>query len=89
MDTGVPKNDAGLFIENLEDPVGATSTSIAVAVGQAINAATSAKLIEMGHKPMIMVSPNTTEKERANKINDRNYRELWERLRNRSHDQIQ
>ena len=49
----------------------------------------SAKLIEMGHKPMIMVSPNTTEKERANKINDRNYRELWERLRNRSHDQIQ
>ena len=89
VDTGVPKNDAGLFIEGLEDPVGATSTSIAVAVGQAINAATSAKLIEMGHKPMIMVSPNTTEKERANKINDRNYRELWERLRNRSHDQIQ
>jgi len=38
---------------------------------------------------MIMVSPNTTEKERANKINDRNYRELWERLRNRSHDQTQ
>ena len=55
VDTGVPKNDAGLFIEGLEDPVGATSISIAVAAGQAINAATSAKLIEMGHKPMIIL----------------------------------
>ena len=69
-----------MYIEGLEDPVGATSTSVAIAVGQAINAATVEKLVERGVEPFVMVSPNTTDKARANVQNDRNYAELWRRL---------
>lgn len=80
IDTGAPLGDAGISIDGLEGSVGATSTSVAIAVGQAINAATVEKLVARGAQPMIMVSPNTTEKARANVQNDRNYAELWRRL---------
>jgi uncharacterized phosphosugar-binding protein len=80
IDTGVPKGDASLAVEGVEGRVGATSTSIAIAIGQAINAATVKKLTERGIKPFIMVSPNTTDKAAADAQNDRNYAELWRRL---------
>lgn len=83
IDTGAPLGDAGISIDGLEGSVGATSTSVAIAVGQAINAATVEKLVERGAQPMIMVSPNTTEKARANQLNDLNYEELWRRLSSR------
>lgn len=83
IDTGAPLGDAGLSIDGLEGSVGATSTSVAIAVGQAINAATVEKLVARGAQPMIMVSPNTTEKARANQLNDLNYEELWRRLSSR------
>lgn len=83
IDTGAPLGDAGISINGLEGSVGATSTSVAIAVGQAINAATVEKLVARGAQPMIMVSPNTTEKARANRLNDLNYEELWRRLSSR------
>ena len=83
IDTGAPLGDAGISIDGLEGSVGATSTSVAIAVGQAINAATVEKLVARGAQPMIMVSPNTTEKARANQLNDLNYEELWRRLSSR------
>jgi len=83
IDTGVPKGDAGLEIEGLKGRVGATSTSIAIAIGQAINAATARKMMDRGYEPFIMVSPNTTEKAAADVQNDRNYAELWRRLKMR------
>lgn len=83
IDTGAPLGDAGISIDGLEGSVGATSTSVAIAVGQAINAATVEKLVASGAHPMIMVSPNTTEKARANQLNDLNYEELWRRLSSR------
>ena len=83
IDTGAPLGDAGISIDGLEGSVGATSTSVAIAVGQAINAATVEKLVARGAQPMIMVSPNTTEKARANRLNDLNYEELWRRLSSR------
>lgn len=83
IDTGVPKGDAGLSVDGVNGRVGATSTSIAIAIGQAINAATVQKLSERGLSPHIMVSPNTTEKAAADAQNDRNYAELWRRLSNR------
>ena len=83
IDTGAPLGDAGISIDGLEGSVGATSTCVAIAVGQAINAATVEKLVARGAQPMIMVSPNTTEKARANQLNDLNYEELWRRLSSR------
>ncbi|MYA31150.1 MAG: SIS domain-containing protein [Gammaproteobacteria bacterium] len=83
IDTGAPLGDAGISIDGLEGSVGATSSSVAIAVGQAINAATVEKLVARGAQPMIMVSPNTTEKARANRLNDLNYEELWRRLSSR------
>ena len=83
IDTGVPKGDAGVAIPGLEHRVGATSTSVAIAVGQAINAVTVEKLVQRGFEPHIMVSPNTTEKQAANIQNDKNYAELWRRLSSR------
>ena len=76
IDTGVPKGDASIAIEGVDGKVGATSTSIAIAVGQAINAVTAQKLSARGIDPHVMVSPNTTEKEAATQKNDRNYAEL-------------
>lgn len=81
IDTGVPLGDASLEIEGVQGRVGATSTSIAIAVGQAINAATAERVAAAGRDPLVMVSPNTTEKAAANAQNDRNYAELWRRLR--------
>lgn len=83
VDTGVPKGDAGVKIEGLKYRVGATSTSIAIAVGQAINAVTAEIMVARGVEPYVMVSPNTAEKAEANVQNDKNYAELWRRLKAR------
>ena len=83
IDTGVPKGDAGISFEGLKYRVGATSTSIAIAIGQAINAATAEIMVRRGHEPFVMVSPNTVEKAEADIQNDRNYAELWRRLKMR------
>jgi uncharacterized phosphosugar-binding protein len=80
VDTGVPKGDAALAVDGVDGRTGATSTSLAIAIGQAINAATVEKLAARGKAPMIMVNPNTTEKAAADRQNDRNYAELWRRL---------
>lgn len=83
IDTGVPVEDASQFIDGLEYPVGPTSTSIAVAVSHAINASTTKELVSRGYEPMIMVNTNSNRTAEAHKQNDRNYEELWRRLRNR------
>ena len=80
VDTGVPMADAALRIDGLEHPVGANSTSITIAIAHAIVAATAEKLVARGHKPMVMVNPNTSGKEEANRLNDRNYEALWQLL---------
>ncbi len=80
IDTGVPRGDAALEVEGVAGRTGATSTSLAIAIGQAINAATVEKLAARGAKPMLMVNPNTTEKAAADRQNDLNYAELWRRL---------
>lgn len=83
IDTGIPLEDASQYIDGLEFPVGPTSTSIAVAVGHAINSSTSAALVARGETPMIMVNTNSNRTKLAHQQNDRNYAELWRRLRSR------
>ncbi len=83
IDTMAPKADAGIVIDGLKDPVGASSTSVAIAIAQTINASTVEKLVQRGYQPMIMVSPNTTSKAQADVQNDLNYAELWRRLSSR------
>jgi uncharacterized phosphosugar-binding protein len=83
IDTGAPLADASIRIEGLEAPVGANSTSITIAIAHAIVAATAEKLVERDVQPFVMVNPNTAGKQAANEQNDRNYDELWRRLRAR------
>jgi uncharacterized phosphosugar-binding protein len=83
IDTGAPLADASLAIDGLDHPVGATSTSVTIAIAHAIVAATAEQLIARGKKPFVMVNPNTAGKEAANAQNDRNYDELWRRLKAR------
>lgn len=83
IDTGIPLADASLFIDGLEQPVGASSTSVTIAIAHAIVATTAEKLVGQGIKPHVMVSPNTTGKEAANRQNDENYEQLWRRLKAR------
>ena len=83
VDTGVPRADANLKIEGLESPVGASSTSITIAIAHAIVSATAEKLVQQGVHPHVMVSPNTTDKAKADIQNDENYEQLWARLRAR------
>jgi hypothetical protein len=52
-------------------------------VAHAIVSATAEELVKQGVKPHVMVSPNTTGKEAANRQNDGNYEELWRRLKAR------
>jgi uncharacterized phosphosugar-binding protein len=83
IDTGVPLADASLRIEGLEHPVGANSTSVTIAIAHAIVSATAEALVARGVKPFVMVNPNTGGKEAANLQNDKNYDELWRRLKSR------
>jgi uncharacterized phosphosugar-binding protein len=83
VDTGAPLADASIRIEGLEAPVGASSTSVTIAIAQAIVATTAEKLVQRGVQPMVMVNPNTADKASANEANDRNYDELWRRLKTR------
>ena len=83
IDTRASLADASIRIEGLDAPVGANSTSVAVAIAHAIVAATAEKLVRRGVEPFVMVNPNTAGKEAANVANDRNYDELWRRLRAR------
>jgi len=83
VDTGIPLADASLTIDGLDAPVGASSTSVTIAIAHAIVAATAEKLVAQGVKPHVMVSPNTTGKEAANRQNDANYEALWRRLKAR------
>lgn len=83
IDTGIPLADAALKIEGLDSPVGASSTSVTIAIAHAIVSCTAEKLVERGIRPHVMVSPNTTSKEAANRQNDENYEELWRRLKAR------
>ena len=83
IDTGIPLADASLFIDGLASPVGASSTSVTIAVAHAIVSATAEKLVKQGISPHVMVSPTTTGKEAANRQNDENYEKLWRRLKAR------
>jgi uncharacterized phosphosugar-binding protein len=83
IDTRASLSDASIRIEGLESPVGANSTSVAIAIAQTIVAATAEKLVRRGIEPFVMVNPNTADKEAANAANDRNYEELWRRLKAR------
>ena len=83
IDTGASLADASIQIDGLEAPVGANSTSITIAIAHAIVSATAEKLVARGVKPFVMVNPNTAGKDAANAANDRNYDELWRRLKAR------
>ncbi|MBE7620962.1 SIS domain-containing protein [Gluconacetobacter entanii] len=83
IDTGVPKADASLKIAGLEAPVGASSTSITIAIAHAIVSATAQELVAQGITPRVMINPNTEHKEAANRHNDENYADMWRRLRAR------
>lgn len=83
IDTGVPLGDAAIEIEGMAGKTGATSTSIAIAIGHAINAATAERIAASGKEAFVMQSPNTTDKVAATAQNDRNYAELARRLKMR------
>jgi uncharacterized phosphosugar-binding protein len=83
VDTGIPLADAAIRIDGLDSPVGASSTSITIAIAHAIVSSTAEILVQQGIKPHVMVSPNTTGKEVATRQNDENYEELWKRLKAR------
>ena len=54
-----------------------------MAISHAINASTTAELVRRGVTPFIMVNTNSNRTADAHKQNDRNYEELWRRLRDR------
>jgi uncharacterized phosphosugar-binding protein len=90
IDTGTPLRDAGIQVDGLAHPVdgraypvGPTSTVVAGAVAHAIVAGTVQELVARGRQPFVMVNPNTAGREEANRVNDRNYEELWRLLSSR------
>ena len=83
IDSGVPSQDAAVDIEGFAYKVGPISTSVVVAISNAINSRTTEILVERGYTPMVMVNPNTASALEANKHNDLNYQDLWRRLKSR------
>jgi uncharacterized phosphosugar-binding protein len=83
IDSGVPSQDAAVEIEDFAYKVGPISTSVVVAISNAINSRTTEILVERGYTPMVMVNPNTASALEANKHNDLNYQDLWRRLKGR------
>jgi uncharacterized phosphosugar-binding protein len=81
VDTRASLADASIRIDGLDAPVGANSTSVAIAIAHAIVSVTAEKLVLQGVQPLVMVNPNTAGRDAANAVNDRNYDELWRRLK--------
>jgi uncharacterized phosphosugar-binding protein len=77
IDTGVPINDASLYIDDFPYPVGPTSTVVASAVAHAIVVGTIEKLLERGETPYVMVNPNTADVALADEQNAKNLEETW------------
>lgn len=80
VDTRVPLRDAAIDIDGVADPVGPTSTVVAVAAAHAIVAATVEELAARGQPPRIMVTPNVMDAAAAHRHNDENYEQLWRLL---------
>lgn len=80
VDTRVPLRDAAIDIDGVADPVGPTSTVVAVAAAHAIVAATVEELAARGRPPRIMVTPNVMNAAEAHRHNDENYEQLWRLL---------
>ena len=84
IDTRASLSDASIRIEGLEAPGRARIRPASPSRSRtAIVSATAEKLVQRGIQPFVMVNPNTAGKEAANAANDRNYEELWRRLKAR------
>lgn len=83
IDTGAPLGDAAVQVEGLDDPVGAVSTVLTVAVMHAIISETAAVMVARGQTPHVGVNVNLPREGSAREQNDAGYAELWRRLSSR------
>lgn len=83
IDTGAPLGDAAVQVEGLNDPVGAISTVLTVAVMHAIISDTASVMVARGQTPHVEVNMNLPREGSAREQNDAGYAELWRRLSSR------
>jgi uncharacterized phosphosugar-binding protein len=83
IDTGAPLGDAAVEVDGLNDPVGAVSTVLTVAVMHAIISETAAVMVARGQAPHVEVNMNLPREGSAKAQNDAGYAELWRRLSSR------
>lgn len=83
IDTAAPLGDASVRVEGLDDPVGAVSTVLTVAIMEAIISETAAVLVARGGSPHVEVNLNLPREGSARDQNDAGYAELQRRLASR------
>jgi uncharacterized phosphosugar-binding protein len=83
IDTGAPLGDAAVQVDGLDDPVGAVSTVLTVAVMHAIISETASLMVARGQTPHVEVNMNLPREGSAREQNDAGYVELWRRLSSR------
>lgn len=83
IDTGAPLGDAAVRVDGLNDPVGAVSTVLTVAVMHAIVSETASVMVDRGQQPHVEVNMNLPREGSAREQNDAGYAELWRRLSSR------
>jgi uncharacterized phosphosugar-binding protein len=83
IDTGAPLGDAAVQVDGLDDPVGAISTVLTVAVMHAIISETASAMTARGQMPHVEVNMNLPREGSAREQNDAGYAELWRRLSSR------
>jgi uncharacterized phosphosugar-binding protein len=83
IDTGAPLGDAAVQVDGLDDPVGAVSTVLTVAVMHAIISETASVMVVRGQTPHVEVNMNLLREGSAREQNDAGYAELWRRLSSR------
>lgn len=83
IDTGAPLGDAVVRVDGLDDPVGAVSTVLTVAVMHAIISETTSVMVERGQMPHVEVNLNLPREGSAREQNDAGYAELRRRLSER------
>lgn len=83
IDTGAPLGDAAVQVDGLDDPVGAVSTVLTVAVMHAIISETASVMVARGQTPHVEVNMNLPREGSAREQNDAGYAELWRRLSSR------
>jgi len=82
IDNCTPPGDASVHVDGCDYPTSSTSSVVVITIVQTLNALVAERLVEMGHKPLILGSPHFVARAEESRHNvEEYYREFRRRTR--------